>query len=67
MLILMERFSFTDVPANKFYTLQASSATAGETCTGPSTTPVLLTADVTDARITCSASTGLFLRIDSYK
>ena len=57
-------FSFTDVPANKFYTLQASSATAGETCTGPSTTPVLLTADVTDARITCSASTGLFLRID---
>ena len=57
-------FSFADVPENKFYVLQASSATPGETCSGPSTTPVLVTGDVTDALITCSASTGLFLRLD---
>ena len=57
-------FSFADVPEDKFYTLQASSATAGETCTSSAPTPVRVIANVTDARITCSASTGLFLRID---
>ena len=57
-------FSFADIEENKFYVLKASSATPGETCIGPSTTPVLVTGDVTDALITCSASTGPFLRLD---
>ena len=56
-------FSFTGVPANKFYTLQASSSTAGETCSGGPTTPTLVTADVRGATITCTASTGPVIRI----
>ena len=56
-------FSFTGVPANKFYTLQASSSTAGETCSGGPTTPTQLTADVRGATITCTASTGPVIRI----
>ena len=58
-------FSFTGVPANKYYTLQVSSRTASETCSGPSLTitPTQVTADVTGAQITCSISAGPFIRI----
>ena len=51
-------FSFSDIPANKFYTLKAFSVTAGETCSGGPTTPAPITADVTDVQITCTTSTG---------
>ena len=58
-------FSFASVPENKFYILQASSRTHGETCSGPSTTPTLFTANVTGAQVACTASTlaGHFIRI----
>ena len=58
-----EMFTFTGIPGNKFYTLEASSSTIGETCSGPTTTPVLVTADVTGAKITCSKSSGLSFKI----
>ena len=57
-------FSFTDIPENKYYILQASSIATGEICSGPSTTPTLITADITDARITCTASAAPYLRIE---
>ena len=58
-----EMFTFTGIPENKFYTLRASSTTYGETCSGPSATPVQVTADVTGAQITCSRTDGLFIKI----
>ena len=61
-------FYFADIPENKFYTLQAASRNYGETCSGPSTTPVQVTADVTGALVTCMTSThaGSFLRIELF-
>ena len=58
-------YSFTGIPENKFYTLQASSLTAGETCSGAPTTPTQITADITGTRITCTASThtGPFIKL----
>ena len=58
-------FTFTGVHENKFYSLQASSRTVGETCSGVPNTPTLVTAGVTDAQITCTASThtGPFVSI----
>ena len=58
-----EMFTFTGIPGNKFYTLEASSSTIGETCSGTTTTPVLVTTDVTGAQITCSKSSGLSFKI----
>ena len=57
-------FSFTGVPENKFYTLQASSIAFGEICSIAPTTPTQVTMNITDARVTCSNSTGPFLRIE---
>ena len=51
---LTETFSIADIPANKFYTLQAFSTNSGEICSGGPTTPTQLTADVTDVQITCA-------------
>ena len=59
-------FSFTDVPQNKFYTLEAFSHIVGETCTSSAPTPVQITANVTGAQVTCTASAGQTLRIDLY-
>ena len=56
-------FSFTGIPANKFYTLQASSITVGETCSATPTILTALIADVTGAMVTCTASSGPFIRI----
>ena len=56
-------FSFAGIAENKFYILQASSAQMGETCTGAPSTPTLVTANVTDARITCATSTGPSIRV----
>ena len=58
-------FSFTDIPENKFYTLQASSTIFGETCSDLFPTLTQITADVTGAMVTCTASThtGPFLRV----
>ena len=58
-----EMFTFTGIPENKFYTLEASSSTIGETCSGPTTTPVLVTTEVTGAQITCSRSSGFSFKI----
>ena len=58
-------FSFTGIFENKFYILEATSIISGETCSAPSTTPVQITGNVTNAQITCTASThtGFFLRV----
>ena len=56
-------FTITDIPANKFYILQASSGNAGETCTGTPNAPTQLTANVTGVQITCASSSGNFLNI----
>ena len=58
-------FSFTAIPANKFYVLQANPDTIGATCIGPSTTPTQITGDVTGAMVTCTASThtGPYLNV----
>ena len=50
-------FTITGIPANKFYILQASSASMGETCTGTPNAPTQLTANVANARITCTTPT----------
>ena len=58
-------FSFTAIPANKFYILQANPDTIGATCIGPSTTPTQITANVTGAMVTCTAPThtGPYLNV----
>ena len=56
-------FSFTGIPANKFYTLQSSSRVPGETCSATVITRTQITADVTNAQITCTLSTGLFIGV----
>ena len=57
-------FSFTGIPENKFYTLQASTSFVGEICSGGPTTPTQVTADVIGVQITCSVSTGPFIQIE---
>ena len=56
-------FTVADIPANKFYSLQAFSTTSGETCSGSYTTPTQLTADVTDVQFTCARSTTPSIKI----
>ena len=40
-------FSFTGIQENKYYILQTTSESTGETCTGVSTTPTQITDNVT--------------------
>ena len=59
-------FSFTGIKESKFYTLKAVSRTFGETCSGGSITPTMITGDITDVQVTCTASThtGPFIKIE---
>ena len=59
-------FSFASIPENKYYILEATSTTFGETCNATPTTPTLVTADVTGTRVTCATSPGFTIRFRLY-